>query len=36
MIYQADPLEAQRIAARLGEIDDELLLLLERWEALEG
>jgi ATP-binding cassette subfamily F protein uup len=28
--------EAGRIAARLAEIDDELLALLERWEALEA
>ena len=35
-IYHSDPLEAQRISLRLGEIDDELLQLLERWEALEG
>jgi len=28
--------EAQRCAARLSEIDDELLGLLERWEALEA
>jgi len=35
-IYQADPQEAQRISMRLTEIDDELLVLLERWESLEG
>ena len=35
-IYQSDPQEAQRISVRSNEIDDELLLLLERWEALEG
>ena len=34
-IYQTDPQEAQRISVRLTEIDDELLVLLERWEALE-
>ncbi|MFZ2852647.1 MAG: ATP-binding cassette domain-containing protein, partial [Rhodocyclaceae bacterium] len=28
--------EAQRCSARLAEIDDELLLLLDRWETLEG
>ena len=36
LIYQTDPTEVQRISARLGQIDDELLELLERWEALEG
>jgi len=36
LIYQTDPTEVQRISARLGEIDDELLELLERWESLEG
>ena len=35
-LYQTDPQEVQRISARLGEIDDELFQLLERWEALEG
>ncbi len=35
-IYQTDPQEAQRISLRLGEIDDELLALLERWELLEA
>ena len=34
--YQADPQEARRISLRLTKIDEELLLLLERWEALEG
>lgn len=34
-IYQAEPQEAQRISLRLTEIDDELMALLERWEALE-
>ena len=34
--YQAEPQAAQRISLRLTEIDEELLLLLERWEALEG
>jgi len=35
-LYQRDPQEAQRCSARLGEIDEELLLLLERWEELEA
>ena len=35
-IYQADPQEVQRISVRLTEIDDELLVLLERWEVLEA
>ena len=35
-IYQTDPQEAQRISLRLPEIDDELLVLLERWEVLES
>ncbi|MCP5228588.1 ATP-binding cassette domain-containing protein [Accumulibacter sp.] len=35
-LYQSQPEEAQRLAARLSEIDDQLLHLLERWEALEG
>jgi ATP-binding cassette subfamily F protein uup len=34
--YQSESAEAPRLAKRLSEIDDELLLLLERWEALEG
>ena len=35
-LYQTQPQEAQRLSARLGEIDDQLLALLERWEALES
>ena len=35
-LYREQPDEAQRLAARLSEIDDQLLRLLERWEALEG
>jgi len=35
-LYQRDPQEAQRLSARLAEIDEELLVLLERWEELEG
>ena len=34
-IYRTDPQEAQRISLRLTQIDDELMHLLERWEALE-
>jgi ATP-binding cassette subfamily F protein uup len=35
-LYQSQPEEAQRLAARLSEIDDQLVQLLERWEVLEG
>ncbi|WP_300320544.1 ATP-binding cassette domain-containing protein [Accumulibacter sp.] len=35
-LYQSQAQEAQRLAARLSEIDDQLLALLERWETLEG
>jgi ATP-binding cassette subfamily F protein uup len=35
-LYQSESADAPRLAQRLSEIDDELLLLLERWEALEG
>ena len=35
-IYQSQPQEAQRCSTRLAEIDEELLGLLERWEALEA
>ncbi len=35
-LYREQPDVAQRLAARLSEIDDQLLRLLERWEALEG
>jgi ABC transport system ATP-binding/permease protein len=35
-LYQGDPLEAQQLGNRLVAIEDELLLLLERWEALES
>ena len=35
-LYQSQGQEAQRLSARLGEIDEQLLGLLERWEALEG
>ena len=34
--YAADPTAAQTMATRLAEIDEELLMLLERWEALES
>ncbi|WP_305073635.1 ATP-binding cassette domain-containing protein [Propionivibrio sp.] len=34
-LYQADPLKANALSERLAEIDDELLVLLERWEELE-
>jgi ATP-binding cassette subfamily F protein uup len=35
-IYQTDPKGAQAAAERLALIDDELMGLLERWEALES
>ncbi|MBS1191002.1 MAG: transporter related protein [Rhodocyclaceae bacterium] len=35
-LYQSDPAAAQAHAARLAAIEDELLILLERWEFLEG
>jgi len=35
-LYQAPGREAQQLATRLAEIDEQLLVLLERWEALEG
>jgi ATP-binding cassette subfamily F protein uup len=35
-LYQSPPQEAQSLAARLQAIDEELLALLERWEALDG
>ena len=35
-LYASDPQAAQGFATRLSEIDDELLVLLERWEALEA
>ena len=34
--YASDPAIAQTMATRLAAIDDELLALLERWEALES
>ncbi|MFZ4538402.1 ATP-binding cassette domain-containing protein [Propionivibrio sp.] len=34
--YQSQTQDTQGLAKRLSEIDDELLVLLERWEALEG
>jgi ATP-binding cassette subfamily F protein uup len=35
-LYQAEPQQAQVVAARLAAIDEELLELLTRWEALEA
>ena len=35
-LYQADAQRANALSARLAEIDDELMILLERWEALEN
>ena len=35
-IYQRDAQAAQKAAERLAAIDDELMLCLERWEALES
>jgi ATP-binding cassette subfamily F protein uup len=34
-LYRADPLKANALSDRLAEIDDELLVLLERWEELD-
>jgi ATP-binding cassette subfamily F protein uup len=34
-LYQSQAQEAQRLALRLSEIDEQLLVLLERWEVLE-
>ncbi|KAF7597697.1 MAG: ABC transporter ATP-binding protein [Candidatus Dactylopiibacterium carminicum] len=35
-IFRAQPAEAARMTARLAQIDDDLLALLERWEILEA
>jgi ATP-binding cassette subfamily F protein uup len=35
-LYQRDARAAQQASERLAAIDDELLVLLERWEALEA
>jgi len=35
-IYQTDPQAAKNAAERLAAIDDELMVMLERWEALES
>lgn len=35
-LYRGDPAQAQAFSARLAAIDEELLSLLERWEALEA
>lgn len=35
-IYQTDPQAAKQAAERLAAIDDELMVMLERWEALES
>jgi ATP-binding cassette subfamily F protein uup len=35
-LHAREPQEAARVASRLGEIETELLALLERWEALEA
>jgi ABC transport system ATP-binding/permease protein len=34
-LYASNAQEAQRLSARLSEIEDDLILLLERWEKLE-
>ena len=34
-LYQSNPLKAHEMSKRLTVIDDELMVLLERWEALE-
>jgi ATP-binding cassette subfamily F protein uup len=35
-IYQTDPAAAQKASDRLAAIDDELMVMLERWEGLEA
>ncbi|MBS1130137.1 MAG: transporter related protein [Proteobacteria bacterium] len=35
-LYQSDPAAAQKASERLAAIDDELMVLLERWEGLES
>ena len=35
-LYQRDPQAAQKASERLAAIDDELMVLLERWEVLEA
>jgi ATP-binding cassette subfamily F protein uup len=35
-LYRQSPQAAQAVSTRLAQIDDELLALLERWEALEA
>ncbi|WP_263772981.1 ATP-binding cassette domain-containing protein [Propionivibrio soli] len=34
-LYQSEPREAEKLARRMNEIDDELMVLLERWEELD-
>jgi len=36
LFYRSQGSEVQRLSDRLNEIDDQLLALLERWEALEA
>ena len=36
VLYQSQPQEVNALSARLAEIDDELMTLLERWEVLES
>ncbi|UCV23867.1 ATP-binding cassette domain-containing protein [Ferribacterium limneticum] len=35
-LYQTDPAAAQKASDRLAAIDDELMVMLERWEGLEA
>uniref|UniRef100_Q47HT7 ATP-binding protein Uup n=1 Tax=Dechloromonas aromatica (strain RCB) TaxID=159087 RepID=Q47HT7_DECAR len=35
-LYQSDPAAVQKASERLAAIDDELMVLLERWEGLES
>ncbi len=35
-LYHAEAQDAHRLSSRLAEIDDELMALLERWDALDG
>lgn len=35
-LYQTDPAAAQKASDRLAAIDDELMVMLDRWEGLEA
>jgi ATP-binding cassette subfamily F protein uup len=36
LLYEANPREAERVAARLAQLEGEITAALERWEALES